>query len=77
MIKPGLFTASTSNADHFGMSDDSVLLSVFRSLGFGGLRNAGSPRSESWQPTGCPTAHTCAVTKWRTWSEAESCAGGL
>ena len=27
--------------------------------------------------TGRPNAHTCGGTEWSTWSEAESCAGGL
>ncbi len=40
-------------------------------------QKCGSTRSEVGGPTGCPNAHTCAVTRWRTCSEAESCAGGL
>jgi hypothetical protein len=49
----------------------------FAPLGLVVLKMRVPPRSECWQPTGCPNAHACAVTKWRTWSEAESCAGGL
>lgn len=76
MIRPGLFTASTSSADHFVISGDCVLLIVFRSFGLVVLKMWVPPRSESGSRLGA-RLRTPAVTKWRTWSEAESCAGGL
>ena len=42
-----------------------------------GLKESVSPRSEPLAAIGRLTAHSSAETEWRTWSEAESCAGGL
>jgi len=42
-----------------------------------GLKKQVFPLVETLATTGRLTAHTCGVTKWSTWSEAESCAGGL
>src|SRR5258705_13823617 len=84
MIKPGLFTASTSSADHLGISAVCfVFLSIVVSLLFGlcvvvlSLKKTGVSLVETLATTGCPVRAPQGGTTWSTWSEVESCAYGL
>src|SRR5205807_3341278 len=84
MIRPGLLTASTSRDDHFGMSAVCVCVwdwfciffAPFCCRSFWSLRRC-FPLVVKLATTGRLTAHSTAETEWRTWSAAESCAGGL
>src|SRR2546421_7684200 len=79
MIRPGLFTASTSNADHFGMF--AVCLACFSivvapSFGLVFLRGCFPLAAKEGTRRGCPLRTPEGATKWSTRSEAKSCADG-
>src|SRR5262245_23876425 len=82
MIVPGLLTASTNNADHFGMSGDGLLcLSICgapSACGFGrGLKTVFPPRRDVGTRVGARTHTRRGETECSSRSEAETCAGGL
>src|ERR1043166_7816825 len=81
MIVPGLLTASTSRADHFGMSADCFCLSfcivVAPSFGFVLLRRCFPLAAKEGTRRGCPLRTPEGATQWSTCREAKSCADGL
>jgi hypothetical protein len=74
MIRPGLFTASTSSADHFGMSADClVCLSIVVAPSFGlflFFEEGVSPSQRKKEHDWVAQRRTCkVVTEWRTGME--------
>ena len=81
MIVPGLLTASTSRADHFGMSADCLLsfsCCIFVAPSFGLFLKGCFPlAAKEGTRRGCPLRTPEGATKWSTRREAKSCADGL
>jgi hypothetical protein len=82
MIMPGLLTASTNKADHFGMSGDDllcfsiVMLLPLATFGLG-LKTVFPPRRDVGTRVGARTHTRRGETKCSSRSEAETRAGGL
>src|ERR1051326_6411914 len=83
MIMPGLLTASTNRADHFGMSGDGLLCfsisvapSVLRALVFD-LKTVFPPRRDVGTRVGARTHTRRGETECSSRSEAKTGAGGL